>query len=639
MANPSTTLPLLFDAQYPRPQLVREHWQSLDGTWEFAFDEELPGDVDQPFPREIVVPFPPESPASGINDPRFHPVLWYRRTVTTAEISAAGWTASGDRMLLHFGAVDYRSEVWIDGCLVGRHEGGHTPFEFDITGYVRVGEPFTITVRAEDDPLDVGQPRGKQDWQETPHGIWYERTSGIWQPVWLEAVAETHITSLTWSCDLTRATVSVALELNSRPSSARRVSVRLSYAGELLAAVEFLSIEPRSEMTISLPRQTNGQAYEALLWTPETPRLIEADITVSGDDGHAVDRVASYLGLRSVGTAHGYFLLNDRPYFVRAVLGQGYWPESHLAAPSAAALRREVELTKSFGFNAIRLHQKVEDPRLLMWADRLGLLVWEEAASHFEFSPAAVSRLMSEWTQVVLRDRSHPSIVTWVPLNESWGVQHISHDSAQLDYAQALYHLTKALDPSRPVISNDGWEHARSDIMTIHDYAVTGPELAANYRDNATLEAVLEGIGPLGRRMRLLPGPSRQEPVMVSEFGGISYAPSRDGAAWGYATAHTSEHFAAVVTELFTALQNSPVLAGFCYTQLADTRQEANGLADAARTPKLDPELVAFIVRGDGVDTSAHGRPKTPVEQPHDAAQLASRVAAFEEDQHAGSSN
>ncbi|WP_375386153.1 glycoside hydrolase family 2 protein [uncultured Microbacterium sp.] len=606
---------------------MRISWLSLDGDWEFGYDEDFVEEFPAHLERQIVVPFPPESPASGVGELGFHPVVWYRRTLSADEIAEAGWSATGRRLILHFGAVDYRADVWVNERLAGRHEGGHSPFSFDITDLLMAERDVVITVRAEDDPLDVGQPRGKQDWQETPHGIWYERTTGIWQPVWLEAVPVHHIDRLNWSPDVPRASVLLEVELAARPTAPVTVTVSLSYDGVVLGGGQWETAEPRSSNSISLHRQTNGQAYEALLWTPETPRLITALVEVTDASGQA-DTVSSYLGLRSVGTSHGHFMLNDRPYYVRSVLGQGYWPESHLAAPSADALRAEVELAKSLGFNAIRVHQKVEDPRFLMWADRLGLMVWEEAPSHFEFSTTAVTRLVREWSDVVLRDRSHPSIVTWVPLNESWGVQHISHDPAQFSYAQALYYLTKALDPTRPVISNDGWEHTESDIMSIHDYAVTGPELAASYTDAAALESVLSGLGPLGRRMRLLDPPSRTAPVMVSEFGGISFAPSHDdGTAWGYATAASAKEFESIVGNLFTALQSSPVLAGFCYTQLTDTRQESNGLADASRTPKLQPEVVAAIVRGDAVDTSTHRRPRKPTEQPHDVAARSQRKA------------
>ncbi len=620
---------------YPRPQLRRGAWADLTGPWEFAYDDDRQGaapwwDPSARLARQIIVPFPPESPASGVGDPGHHPVLWYRRTLTWEDLERAGWGTRGERVLLHFGAVDYRAEVWLDGHLLGRHEGGHTPFTFDITDRLGSGPPegssdravtgaargreWSLVVRAEDDPLDVAQPRGKQDWQEEPHGIWYHRTSGIWQPVWLEAVPATHLTRVTWVPDVPAGAVALSLELSRRPSEPVEVTVELSHEGVALERVVLEQRERRATTVVTLSRQRNGQAHESLLWSPETPRLVDATITVHDPRG-GVDLVSSYFGMRSVGFADGHLLLNDRPCYVRAVLEQGYWTQSHLAAPDADALRHEVQVAKDLGFNTVRLHQKVEDPRYLYWADRLGLMVWSEAASAYEFSPTAMQRTAGEWVDVVRRDTSHPCVVVWVPLNESWGVQQIAHDPAQLDFARALYHLTKALDPSRPVISNDGWEHADSDIWTVHDYAVTEPELAAYYVDHATVSEMLGGIGPLGRRMRLLDSADRGQPVIVSEFGGISYAPSSARTAWGYATAAEREHFEELLRGLFKALQSSPVLAGFCYTQLTDTLQEANGLLDVQRRPKLPFATLRSIVLGEHVDTSSHRRPKRPVER------------------------
>ncbi|CAA9429275.1 MAG: GH2 [uncultured Quadrisphaera sp.] len=630
------------EGTHPRPQLRRSAWADLGGTWEFAYDDDRSGGSSWlraagPFPRTITVPFPPESPASGVGDPGHHPVLWYRRTLGWDDLERAGWGSAGERVLLHFGAVDYRAEVWLDGHLLGRHEGGHTPFSFDVTdrlitgpaggaqeraviGAAR-GQRWTLLVRAEDDPLDVAQPRGKQDWQPEPHGIWYHRTSGIWQPVWLEVVPAVHVERVGWVPDVPSGTVALTVELSQRPADRVTVTVELAHRGEPLERVVLEQHEPRATTTITLARQRNGQAHEALLWSPEAPNLVDATITVQDPLG-GTDAVVSYFGLRSVGVAGGHMMLNDRPYYVRAVLEQGYWPRTHLAAPGDDALRHEVEVTKALGFNTVRLHQKFEDPRYLYWADRLGLMVWSESASVYEFSPTAVERMTREWLDVVRRDASHPSIVTWVPLNESWGVQHIAHDPAQLDWARALYHLTKAVDPTRPVITNDGWEHADSDVWTVHDYATTGPALAAGYADRTAVRQMLDGIGPLGRRMRLLDLPDRGQPVIVSEFGGVSYAPSSAPTAWGYATAVEAEEFEALLRSLFTALQSSPVLAGFCYTQLTDTLQEANGLLDVERRPKLPVSTLRSIVLGEGVDTSAHRRPKRPVERVHPDAPL-----------------
>jgi beta-galactosidase/beta-glucuronidase len=592
-------------AIYPRPQLVRREWRSLDGSWDFAYDDQsigvesgwFQGAGEDAFSSSITVPFPPESSASGVGDRGFHAVIWYRR-----RIDATALMGDGGLQILHFGAVDYRAQVWLGGEYVGSHEGGSTPFSFDVTDILaRNAGIATIVLRVEDDPLDVAQPRGKQDWRREPHGIWYHRTSGIWQPVWLERVPPIHVRSLAWFPDAEAGTVRLELELNKRPASPVAVTVRLRSADDELAVLTFAQGEPRSSVLITLPPRSNGQEYESMLWSPDNPHLIDADIDLNAGDG-TVDAVESYLGLRSVGWAHGHLLLNDRPFYIRAVLAQGYWQESHLAAPNAAALCNEVQLIKDLGFNTARVHQKVEDPRFLYWADRLGIMIWGEAPSAYEFSATAIARMSREWIEAVRRDVSHPSIAVWVPLNESWGVQQISHFPEQLAYASALYYMTRALDPTRPVVSNDGWEHVESDIWTIHDYAVRGEELAARYADRARIQELMNGIGPLGRRMKLVTAFDRGQPVVVSEFGGISYTAAAEIKSWGYSKVDNPKDFESRLRELFGAIQSSPVLAGFCYTQLADTLQETNGLADTQRRPKLPVDVIRAIVRGEPIE-------------------------------------
>ncbi|HEV7950410.1 MAG TPA: glycoside hydrolase family 2 TIM barrel-domain containing protein [Glaciihabitans sp.] len=605
MSNTSISAQSL-NVEYPRPQLIRPNWADLGGQWRFEHDDDDRGrdaawfaDPSH-FSQMITVPFPPESPMSGVGALGFHPVVWYSRQLTAADIAASGHRSPDDRVILHFGAVDYRAAVWIDGHLIGAHEGGQTPFSFDVTHALAGEGPHQLVVRAEDDPHDVAQPRGKQDWMEDPHVIWYHRTTGIWQPVWLESVPAQHIDQLSWIPDVPRGSVEVEVELASRPASAVAIHVELAFDGQVLARQSYTTLAPRSRMVIGIAHQVNGQAFEDLLWSPEHPRLIDARVTILAADGSVVDEVNSYFGLRSAAVAGGQFLLNDRPYYVRSVLEQGYWPESHLAAPSAQALRDEVQLIKDLGFNAARIHEKVEDPRFLYWADRLGLLLWGEMGSTFEFSVEAVSRVTREWTDVVRRDRSHPSIVTWVPLNESWGVQHIAHDPAQLAFAQSLYHLTRALDPSRPVISNDGWEHAVSDILTIHDYSADPDELDASYQDLAAIRGLVEGIGPAGRRLQLVDRAVEGQAVMVTEFGGVSYAPQAAADSWGYSTASSADDFERRVGGIVGSIRRSPMLSGFCYTQLTDTLQETNGLTDANRVPKLPVEVIRRIVAGDG---------------------------------------
>ncbi len=582
------------DGSYPRPQLMRGQWHDLGGSWDFAFGSSAqsePGEIV--FDRSIVVPFPPESPASGIGDTGYHPVVWYRRAFDRAALEEAGLSDDRPRSILHFGAVDVVSDVWVNGSHVGHHEGGQTPFHYDITPHIAADGPTVVVVRALDDPLDVNVPRGKQDWQEEPHAIWYHRTTGIWQPVWIECVPDIHVTSLAWANSPAADVVELELEVNRRPPAGSRVVVRIEFEGRLLAEASVALIEPAERLQISIAEQRNGQNYEHLLWSPEHPRLLDATVRLETDG--AADAVASYLGLRTVGVSATHLLLNDRPFYLRAVLAQNYWPQSHLAAPSAAALRREVELILALGFNGARIHQKAEDPRFLYWADRLGLVVWGEVASAYEFSARAVTGSLREWTELVIRDRSHPCVIAWVPLNESWGVQHLAHDPRQRAYSRAISDLTRAIDGSRPVISNDGWEHTDSDLLTIHDYDDDPGSLARRYGSREAVDTMIAGYGPAGRRL-VVDDRQRTVPVLLTEFGGVSWTPAPVDGAWGYSTAETPNEFARQVSELILAVRSAAGLAGYCYTQLTDTGQETNGLLNADRTPKVPIEALRSVI-------------------------------------------
>ena len=595
------------DGAYPRPQIIRTAWTNLDGIWSFRHDDAdvgiaagWAGGFTEAQP--ILVPFPPESEASGVAEPGFHRVVWYSRTITTADFEQAGRSDLAPRMLLHFGAVDYRASVWLDGSFIGAHEGGHTPFSFDVTAHVTGDTEHTLVVRAEDDPHDATQPRGKQDWHEAPHAIWYHRTTGIWQTVWLEAVPDVSIRSLRWTpVDHAHVTLGITLRGRAAVGSRVRVALRWEEGDEDLGTIESTVVTEKNALDLIIPitRQAHGQAEDELQWSPEKPRLLDATVTLLAPDGEPADAVASYLGLRTVATDRGSFLLNDRPYDVRSVLDQGYWPASHLAAPSYDAHRTEVELIKELGFTAARMHQKIEDPRFLYWADRLGLLVWGEAPNAYAFSATAVQQLMREWMDAVERDVSHPCIVTWVPLNESWGVQQIASDPRQQAYSRSLADVTRALDPSRPVISNDGWEHTSSDIISVHDYEGDGDALARTFADEAARTRLLSGMGPSGRRILVDGVEDGGRPLMLTEFGGIDYQPgeARED-AWGYTAAVDADDWIARITGLYDAVRLSRVLAGSCYTQLTDTMQETNGLLTADRQPKTDIARIRRAITG-----------------------------------------
>ncbi|TMD51652.1 MAG: glycoside hydrolase family 2 [Chloroflexi bacterium] len=578
---------------HPRPQLSRAQWLDLGGTWGFTYDDTNCGqdekwqEREDVFTRTIQVPFPPESAASGIGDTNFHPIVWYRRTFQVPDEYAS------KRLLLHCGAVDYSTQVWVNGQLVAVHEGGQTPFTADITSVLRPEGEQVVVIRAEDMPLDLTQPRGKQDWQEHPHTIWYHRTTGIWQPIWLEPVSATHITQVRWVPDLDQGLLSMTISLQRQDNTSVQIRVRLSQRGNELADDLYMmqGIELQRHIAVD---QSALMSREHLLWSPEHPNLIDVVLTVF-EDNTIVDKVQSYVGLRSVGTGNGRFMLNGHPYYLRLVLEQGYWPQSHLAAPGDEALRREVELIKALGFNGVRIHQKVEDPRFLYWCDRLGLLVWGEMANAYIFSPKAIQRLTREWLAVLERNYNHPCIVAWVPFNESWGVSNLARDPAQRHYVQAIYHLTKAIDTTRPTIGNDGWEHLVSDIYGIHDYTFNGSTICERYGSAQAVEKTLHEVQPSDHAV-ILPGHRREgEPIMLTECGGIGYRPDANQPWFGYGTVADSEAFLKKYEELIDAIVKSPAIAGFCYTQLTDTEQETNGLLTADRRPKLDLAAVHSI--------------------------------------------
>ncbi len=599
---------------HPRPQCRRGTWQDLSGEWRFAFDDSGVGILEQwqrrddVFDRVIAVPFPFESQASGIGDTGFHPVVWYRLEVTAS-------VTPGRRLLLHFGAVDYRAHVWVNDHAVAYHEGGSTPFTADITAALDPGGRQVVVVRAEDIPTDLRQPRGKQDWQRQPHAIWYDRTSGIWQPVWLEDVPDTRILSLRWTPDVDARSLGLTVRIltGRPPESALRLRVVLRRAGQVLAEDTYLAGHSELQRRFTLVENDMSLGHSDMLWSPEHPNLIDATVTLLDGDG-TVDEVESYTALRSFTASHGRLLLNGRPYYLRLVLAQNFWPASHLAAPDADGLRREAQLVKDLGFNGVRLHQKIEDPRFLAWCDRIGLLVWAEMPAAYEFSRQTIGRITTEWLEVLERDASHPCIIAWVPVNESWGVPALERAPEQEHLVRALYHLTKSVDPDRLVIGNDGWEQPVTDIVTVHDYTSRGEILRRRYGSASALEYTLTHTQPAYRSVFLPDSERDDDPVVISEFGGVSLDLGADKGWRGYGGVETAQQLLDRMEDLVGALLASPAIAGFCWTQLADTQQERNGLVTADRTPKVRLERIREVVRrlsaavpGDAVSEFAYG--------------------------------
>ena len=579
---------------HPRPLLRRKDWTSLDGEWQFALDPDgrwiAPAEVV--WDRVIRVPFAPETQASGIEETGFFQACWYRRVVPVPP------PAGGGRVYLQFGAVDYAATVWVNGELAARHEGGYTPFTVDLTAHAAGGE-VEVVVRAADDPHDLAKPRGKQDWQLNPHSIWYPRTSGIWQPVWLEPVPPAAISRLRWNPTVERYEVGVEAWVDGPPRDDLRLRVVLKAGPVLLADDTYRVVAGEVHRGVALSDPGIDDYRNELLWSPDSPNLIRAHLQLLDGGNAVVDEVWSYTALRSVAVQGDRFVLNGRPLTLRLVLDQGYWPGTGQTAPDDAALRRDVELAKAMGFNGVRKHQKIEDPRYLYWADALGLLVWEEMPSAYRFTSTSVERLTREWAAVIERDRDHPCIIAWVPFNESWGVPDLPDSPTQRHYVQALYHLTKTLDPTRPVVGNDGWESVATDVIGIHDYDDQLVRITRRYGAEEALGKLFRRERPGGRMLILGGDPQAHpnHPVMLTEFGGIAYAPS-GGGNWGYSRAETAAGFAERYTKLLTVVRAMPVLAGFCYTQFADTYQEANGLLFADRTPKFRIEDMARATRG-----------------------------------------
>jgi len=585
-------MPEGFRAGHPRPQLCRRTWSALEGEWDFAFDPEAewqrPDEVR--WDRTIRLPFAPETAASGIGESGFFKVCWYRRTITVSSLAA-------DRRLhLHFGAVDYEATVWANGYAVAHHTGGYTPFSADVTEAARSGS-VEVVVRAADDPHDLAKPRGKQDWQLHPHSIWYPRCTGIWQTVWLEEVPVTRIGKLRWTPTLERWEIGMEAWIRGTGRDDLRLRVVLKAGPILLADDTYRVVGSEVHRRVALADPGIDDYRNELLWSPATPTLIQAHLTLLDGDGAIVDEVFSYTALRSIAVQGDRFILNGRPITLRLVLDQGYWPETGQTAPNDAALRRDVELAKAMGFNGVRKHQKIEDPRYLYWADTLGLLVWEEMPSAYRFNTTSVERLTAEWAEVIDRDRSHPCIVAWVPFNESWGVPDLPDNPAQRHYVEALYHLTRTLDSTRPVVGNDGWESVATDIIGIHDYDEHLARIAARYGTDESLPRLFRRERPGGRMLVL--GNSHaapDHPVMLTEFGGIAYSP--DDRAWGYTRVGSAAALMDRYSRLLAVVRSLPVLSGYCYTQFADTYQEANGLLYADRTPKFPLEDMARATRG-----------------------------------------
>ena len=584
-------------AEYPRPQFEREAWQNLNGEWTYTLDPVKTGwerglRNSKGFADKIIVPFAPESKLSGVEHKEFIPCIWYQRNITIP----AEW--EGKDVLLQFGAVYYESEIYVDGKFVDRHFGGSDSFTVDITKFVKAGSTHSLVVSAKSDLRSRMQPAGKQSLRHGPFECMYTRTTGIWQTVWMEAVAPAAISRVKYITDIDRSTVSMEFTMR-RTAAANTLTINVKDGSKVVASQ---SGKVASGSIFTLPIK------KAKLWSPESPFLYDVEFILKDAEGNVVDKVASYFGMRKIHTEGNKVYLNNEPYFQRLVLDQGFYPDGIWTAPSDAALKQDIELSLQAGFNGARLHQKVFEERFYYWADKLGYLTWGEAPSWGLDANAveAARNFITEWRNLVVRDINHPSIVTWTPFNEEFWP-----DQTQFPrFVNDVYTLTKQLDPSRPVNTVSGGIQILTDIWTEHHYEqdparlkeiiyndgkmfVRGPSIQERHRGNVGFNR------PVLSDPFTFPRYDGSIPYILDEFGGIKCMeanPSKDG-AWGYGSApQTKEEFYQRLEGQVRGLMSlNKNMWGWCYTQLTDVEQEQNGIYYYDRKVKYDMERIRKI--------------------------------------------
>ncbi len=569
--------------EYPRPQFVRNEWINLNGEWEFEIDHSSSGKARglyncEGLKEKIQVPFCPESKLSGVGFTDFMNCVWYRREITLSEKWIQG-ILQGEKIQIHFGAVDYLTTVYVNGKQVGVHRGGYSSFSMDITDYIDIGGNNVITVCAEDDVRSGRQPAGKQSWKFGSSGCHYTRVTGIWQTVWLEKVPQNHISSIRIYPDVENTRVRIAAEV----VGSGTFQVKATYKDRIMGEVSARAIDGTVDVIVDLK--------EKHLWELGAGRLYDLKLTFGEDE------VTSYFGLRSVRMDGMKFLLNGKSVFQRLVLDQGYYPDGIYTAPTEEAMIKDIEISIAAGFNGARLHEKVFEERFLYHCDRMGYMVWGEYAnwglntSDYQ----AFEAYIPEWTEIVERDFNHPSIITWCPLNETWDYQ----GKPQVDsLVETIYKLTKQLDPTRPCVDVSGNFHVKTDIFDLHDYEQDSETFRERY-DQFVKEGILDVDSNVTKNFhkagRHVYG---GEPVCISEYGGIKWDADGGARSWGYGNApKTEEEFVERYRGLTNALLENEKLFGFCYTQLYDVEQEKNGLYTYNRVPKFDMKVFKKINR------------------------------------------
>ncbi len=554
--------------EHPFPQMERENWLNINGEWQFEFDFGRSGRdrklyQEKTFKDKIIVPFCPESELSGVNYKDFIPAVWYKRNLSITEDNLRG------RVLLHFGAVDYKAYIYINGEEVGTHKGGYSSFQFDITSYLIAGDN-DLTVLAEDDSRSGLQPSGKQSGEYHSYGCLYTRTTGIWQTVWLEFVPECYIKSVRYYPNVTEG----SLQLQGTVQGKGTFTAIAYYDGKICGEVSVKSEHGNINANLMLS--------EKYLWKVGEGNLYELQLIFEED------HVKSYFGLRELKMEGMKFLLNGESVFQRLVLDQGFYPDGIYTAPTEETLLRDIKLSMDMGFNGARLHEKVFEPRFLYHCDKLGYIVWGEHANWgLDLSnPNSLFSFLPEWLEVIERDFNHPSIIGWCPFNETWDYD----GRKQLDdILRIVYQTTKQFDTTRPCIDTSGNFHVLTDIYDLHNYEQDVEKFKAHYEALKTGGSFRDDQE---RRQHYTNG----LPVFISEYGGIKWDPNETGEGWGYGEApKTREEFLARYDGLTTALLENPNMFAFCYTQLYDVEQEKNGLYTYERQAKFDPSVIKSI--------------------------------------------
>lgn len=558
--------------EHPNPQWERKNWRTLNGEWQFEIDNSESA-LDKKYYEngkelnsKIIVPFCPESKLSGVQFTDFMNAVCYKKKVDISEKELE------NNVILHFGAVDYIAKCYVNGNFVGEHMGGYTSFSFDITKYLNCGEN-TLFVYAVDHQRNGTQPRGKQSALYASHGCDYTRTTGIWQTVWLEFVPKHSIKFAKFYPDAYNS----ALTVIGQTSCAGNVTAQAFYNGK---SVGKKSVVSDGSFTFTL------ELSETHLWQPGDGKLY--DLVLTFDD----DVVNSYFGLRSLGIDGMKFLINGKSVFQRLVLDQGFYPDGIYTASDDKALENDILISMAAGFNGARLHEKVFEPRFLYHCDKLGYIVWGEFPNWgFDcHNPHAVEYYSVQWTEAVNRDFNHPSIVGWCPFNETWGYYEQTSGTKVLS---TVYHITKAIDSTRPCIDTSGNFHVVTDIYDIHDYDQNPETFKERYAEFARTGELPNTSGRpfYAEEYKYEKG---SMPVFISEYGGIAW--NRKEGGWGYGNAPQSEkEFLDRYKGLTEALLNNKNMFGFCYTQLYDIEQEQNGLYSYDRVPKFDMNLIKAI--------------------------------------------